>query len=237
MRSRVSSTSTAPRSTAIRRRSAARTWSSRTAPTRPARDREEFAARRLHRLPAVPGESARRAGRPPRRYRDRRGALAAPSSPRMTVVGQRVRAMGWDARTSGTDAYSADLPFTDVLVGRILRSPHPYAEIRRHRHVARRAHARCPRGRHGGRLPEGLRYIHSGGETSDRGPLADGVVRYVGEEVAAVAAETAKSRRRRRWRRSPSLPPEEGAADDRRGARIGRARPSHAKDGRGGTCR
>ena len=39
-------------------------------------------------------------------------------------------------------------------------------------------------------FPKGARYIHSGGETSDRGPLADGVVRYVGEEVAAVAADS-----------------------------------------------
>src|SRR5688500_3442073 len=108
----------------------------------------------------------------------------------MTVVGQRVRAMGWDARTSGTDAYSADLPFTDVLVGRILRSPHPYAEVagidtsRAERMPGVRAIITAAD------FPKGARYIHSGGETSDRGPLADGVVRYVGEEIAAVAADS-----------------------------------------------
>jgi CO/xanthine dehydrogenase Mo-binding subunit len=108
----------------------------------------------------------------------------------VTVVGQRVRAIGWDARTSGTDAYSADLPFTDVLVGRILRSPHPYAEIvsidtaRADRMPGVRAVITTAD------FPKGARYIHSGGETSDRGPLADGMVRYVGEEVAAVAADT-----------------------------------------------
>ena len=36
----------------------------------------------------------------------------------------------------------------------------------------------------------GIRYLHRGGTLSDRPPLADGVVRYVGQEVAAVAADT-----------------------------------------------
>src|SRR5690606_24503466 len=37
-------------------------------------------------------------------------------------------------------------------------------------------------------FPAGARYLHEGAQ--DRSPLADGVVRYVGEEVAAVAADT-----------------------------------------------
>lgn len=105
------------------------------------------------------------------------------------VVGKRVRAIGWDARTSGTEAYAGDLPLTDVLVGRILRSPHPYAEIR----SIDIARAEKMPGVHAvitsADFPKGARYIHSGAETSDRAPLADGVARYVGEEVAAVAAE------------------------------------------------
>jgi CO/xanthine dehydrogenase Mo-binding subunit/CO/xanthine dehydrogenase FAD-binding subunit len=106
------------------------------------------------------------------------------------VVGQRVRAIGWEARTSGTDGYAGDLPLTGVLVGRILRSPHPHAEIT-HIDTTR---ARAMPGVHAvvtaADFPSGTRYIHSGGEKSDRAPLADRFVRYVGEEVAAVAAET-----------------------------------------------
>ena len=108
----------------------------------------------------------------------------------MTVVGQRVRAIGWEKRTAGTDAYTADLPIEGVIAGRIVRSPHPYAQIvsidtsRAEKMPGVRAVITAKD------FPPGARYIHSGGETSDRGPLADGVVRYVGEEVAAVAADT-----------------------------------------------
>src|SRR5438477_18253 len=154
------------------------------------RDREALAARRLHRLPAVPGESPWCSRRPAGGHPDGCGPRSAAASAVVTVVGQRVRAIGWDARTSGTDAYSADLPFTDVLIGRILRSPHPYARVVS---IDTARAARMPGVRAvitAADFPAGARYIHSGGETSDRGPLADGVVRYVGEEVAAVAADT-----------------------------------------------
>src|SRR6266851_1105487 len=138
------------------------------------RDREALAARRLHRLPAVPGEGAGRGRGSASRHPERRGAAAAAAGAVVTVVGQRVRAIGWDARTSGTDAYSADLPFTDVLIGRVLRSPHPYAEILS---IDTSRAANMPGVRAvitAADFPKGARYIHSGGETSDRGPLADG---------------------------------------------------------------
>jgi len=85
----------------------------------------------------------------------------------MTVVGQRVRPIGWEGRTSGTDAYAADLPMEGVLIGRILRSPHPHAEIT-HLDVAR---AKAMPGVRAvitsADFPKGARYIHSGGETSE----------------------------------------------------------------------
>lgn len=108
----------------------------------------------------------------------------------MTVVGQRVRAIGWDKRTAGTDAYTDDLPFTDVLVGRILRSQHPYADILSVDTVRAQKLSGVRAVITAADFPKGARYIHSGGATSDRGPLADGVVRYLGEEIAAVAADT-----------------------------------------------
>ncbi|HEV8670760.1 MAG TPA: molybdopterin cofactor-binding domain-containing protein [Candidatus Limnocylindria bacterium] len=106
------------------------------------------------------------------------------------VVGTRVRALGWEHRTSGSDAYAGDLSFEDLLVGRILRSPHPHAEIT-HLETSR---ARTMPGVRAvvtaADFPEKARYIHSSGELSDRAPLADKVVRYVGEEIAAVAADS-----------------------------------------------
>ncbi|HET9808905.1 MAG TPA: xanthine dehydrogenase family protein, partial [Candidatus Limnocylindria bacterium] len=106
------------------------------------------------------------------------------------VVGKRVRALGWERRTSGSDAYAGDLPFEDLLVGRMLRSPHAHAEIT-HLDTSR---ARTMPGVRAvvtaADFREKARYIHSSGELSDRAPLADVVVRYVGEEIAAVAADT-----------------------------------------------
>jgi CO/xanthine dehydrogenase Mo-binding subunit/CO/xanthine dehydrogenase FAD-binding subunit len=106
------------------------------------------------------------------------------------VVGKRVRPVGWEGRTGGTDAYAGDLPMEGVLVGRLLRSPYPHALIT-HLDTSR---ARAMPGVRAvitaADFAKGVRYIHSGGDKSDRSPLADGVVRYVGEEVAAVAADT-----------------------------------------------
>ncbi|MBM4420762.1 MAG: oxidoreductase, partial [Chloroflexi bacterium] len=94
--------------------------------------------------------------------------------------------LGWEARTGGTERYAGDLPVEGVLTGRIVRSPHPHAEILA---IDTAAAERAP----GVRavithvdFPPGARYIHSGGATSDRAPLAERVVRYVGEEVAAL---------------------------------------------------
>lgn len=107
-----------------------------------------------------------------------------------SVVGQRVRMVGWEKRTSGSDAYAGDLHFEGLLTARVLRSPHPHAEITK---LDITKAERMP-GVHAvitwRDFPPDARYIHSGGKLSDRAPLAERVVRYVGEEVAAVAAET-----------------------------------------------
>jgi CO/xanthine dehydrogenase Mo-binding subunit/CO/xanthine dehydrogenase FAD-binding subunit len=106
------------------------------------------------------------------------------------VVGKRVRPIGWEGRTSGTEAYAGDLPMEGVLVGRILRSPHPHAEITNLDASRARAMPGVRAVITAADFPSGARYIHSGGDKSDRAPLAERVVRYVGEEVAAVAADT-----------------------------------------------
>jgi CO/xanthine dehydrogenase Mo-binding subunit/CO/xanthine dehydrogenase FAD-binding subunit len=108
-----------------------------------------------------------------------------PSAP----IGERVRNIDWEARTSGAARYTADVELPGTLTARILRSPHAHARITaldasgaaRADGVAAVLTAAD--------LPE-ARYIHHGGPMSDRRVLARDVVRFAGEEVAAVAAET-----------------------------------------------
>lgn len=108
----------------------------------------------------------------------------------MSVVGQRVRMVGWEKRTSGTDAYAGDLHFEGLLTARVLRSPHPHAEITK-LDVSKAERMPGVRAVITARdFPPDARYIHSGGKLSDRAPLAEKYVRYVGEEIAAVAADT-----------------------------------------------
>jgi CO/xanthine dehydrogenase Mo-binding subunit/CO/xanthine dehydrogenase FAD-binding subunit len=108
----------------------------------------------------------------------------------MRQVGRRVRGIDWPARTSGALAYVADVRRDDALHGAILRSPHSHARIR----AIDTSAARALPGVHAvitaADLAAGKRYLHEG--AGDRAPLADGIVRFVGEEVAAVAAETAQ---------------------------------------------
>lgn len=104
-------------------------------------------------------------------------------------VGERARPLDWSARSTGTLAYTADLR-TEHLHAAVLRSPHPYAEILA---VDVRPALRLP-GVHAvltaADFPPGITYLHRGAPLSDRPPLAADVVRHVGQEVAAVAAES-----------------------------------------------
>lgn len=106
----------------------------------------------------------------------------------MRQVGQRVRGIDWQQRTSGQLAYVADVPLDGILFGAILRSAHSHARIR----DIDTSNARALPGVHAvitaADLPKGKRYIHEG--AADRAPMAETVVRFIGEEVAAVAAET-----------------------------------------------
>ena len=106
------------------------------------------------------------------------------------TLGRPTRSIEWDARTSGASRYVADVVVPGTLVARVLRSPHPHARI-----VSIDVHAasRMPGVAAvltAADLPDRL-YKHEGGRLSDRRPLARDVVRFVGEEVAVVAAETA----------------------------------------------
>ncbi|MPZ82977.1 MAG: molybdopterin-dependent oxidoreductase [Actinophytocola sp.] len=105
------------------------------------------------------------------------------------TVGESVRPIGWETRSVGVLPYTGDLP-TPHLHGVVLRSPYAYAEIRGIDTEAARAMPGVHAVITAADFAPGITYLHRGGPLSDRPPLADGVVRHVGQEVAAVAAET-----------------------------------------------
>ena len=91
-------------------------------------------------------------------------------------------------KVTGRAIYTHDFSLPDMLWGAVLRSPHPHARI-----VA--IDTTRAEGMPGVRAvitsadaPD--RYVHLGPRYADRYPLAHGRVRFVGEEVAAVAADT-----------------------------------------------
>jgi CO/xanthine dehydrogenase Mo-binding subunit/CO/xanthine dehydrogenase FAD-binding subunit len=106
-------------------------------------------------------------------------------------LGKRVPQIDWRDKTSGKSLYTADLHFNDLLIAKVLRSPYPYAEILS---IDTSAAEALP-GVHAvitiRDFPAGARYNHEGAR--DRPPLADGIVRYIGEEIAAVAAESVQA--------------------------------------------
>ncbi|MBI2987881.1 MAG: molybdopterin-dependent oxidoreductase [Deltaproteobacteria bacterium] len=101
-----------------------------------------------------------------------------------SVVGQRVnRVEGYDKVTGGAK-YVADIVLPGMLVGRILRSPYPHAKIVK---IDTRKAEKL----------RGVKAVVTAEDTIKQGwgaffpdqyPLSVGKVRYVGEEVAAVAA-------------------------------------------------
>jgi len=109
------------------------------------------------------------------------------------MIGESIRPLDWEEKTSGTARYAADQPPEGTLVTRVLRSPYPHADIRR---LDVSGALRVP-GVHAvitaADFVPGRLYEHSGGPYSDRPPLAVDRVLYVGHEVAAVAAETAEA--------------------------------------------
>ena len=107
----------------------------------------------------------------------------------LTVLGQRVRPNEWDERTSGTAVYTTDIRLPGMLEARILRSPHPHADIRSIDTSRAAARSGAVAVITADDLPDQT-YLHLGEPFRDRGALARERVRFVGEEVAAVAAHT-----------------------------------------------
>jgi len=105
----------------------------------------------------------------------------------ITSVGRSVAALDSDEKLSGRAQYIADLVRPGMLHGAILQSPHAHARIRAYDLTAARA-------------LHGVRAIVTGDDVDDahrmgafikdEPALAKGKVRYCGEIVAAVAADT-----------------------------------------------
>lgn len=121
----------------------------------------------------------------------------------MSEVGRRVRPLDWQARTNGTSLYTADiaaqwtaLDERPILHAAVLRSPHPHARIEWLDTSAAECHPGVQAVITAADFPPGLLYEHRGGPLSDRPALAEGVVRFVGQEVAAVAAVTMEAAKR-----------------------------------------
>ncbi|MCW5679970.1 MAG: molybdopterin-dependent oxidoreductase [Xanthobacteraceae bacterium] len=104
-------------------------------------------------------------------------------------VGKRHHQAGIEMRVRGSSVYTHDVALPGMLFGAILRSPHPHAKIL----SVDTSAARKLLGVHAVITSEDFkdrRYYQLGGSYSDRRPLAKEKVRFWGEEVAAVAAET-----------------------------------------------
>src|SRR5450631_2350363 len=113
---------------------------------------------------------------------------AAPAASRERTVGQRTPLIDGIEKVTGRARYTADLPFGETLVGRILRSPIAHGLIRGIDTTAARA------------IP-GVRAVVTGEDfaapygvipiAQNEWPLARDKVRYRGEPVAAVDEPTA----------------------------------------------
>jgi CO/xanthine dehydrogenase Mo-binding subunit/CO/xanthine dehydrogenase FAD-binding subunit len=111
----------------------------------------------------------------------------------VSSIGRSVPLIDWDERTSGATTYTADLIPEDALVAGVVRSPHAFARIKHLDVRPALSVSGVKAAITANDFRPGARYYHRGGELADRPPLADGVVRYVGQEVAVVAAESARS--------------------------------------------
>jgi len=119
--------------------------------------------------------------------------IVAPQSEPLRVVGKPEPKVDALKLVQGKPAFAADVEMRGLLIGKILHSPHAHARIKR----IDTSRARALPGVHAVLTYEDVpRVIHSTAGQSDPipGPLDtvsfDNKVRYVGDRVAAVAAET-----------------------------------------------
>jgi xanthine dehydrogenase molybdenum-binding subunit len=109
----------------------------------------------------------------------------------LRVVGRRLPKLDAPQKVAGQTAYADDMRMSGLLVGAILRSPHPHARILSIDTAAAEA------------LPGVHAVIHAGnvqqrayGYNHDNIPLKSAKVRFIGDEVAAVASIDEETARR-----------------------------------------
>lgn len=105
----------------------------------------------------------------------------------LSVVGKPLPQLGGKDKVNGAATYSDDLTFPGMLHGRILRSPFAHAKILE---IDTREAERLPGVKAvitAQDTPQ-VKFIHLGFPFEDKLPLQTSIVRYVGDEVAAVAA-------------------------------------------------
>ena len=104
-----------------------------------------------------------------------------------TLVGQRVVRIDSRSKATGEAKYTADLVLPRMLYGKALRSPHAHARIQ-HIDTSKAEKLRGVRAVVTGKDAAGVKWgVFS--YTRDHGLLPQHKVRYIGEDVAAVAAE------------------------------------------------
>lgn len=102
------------------------------------------------------------------------------------VVGNPTPRVEGEDKVTGRAKYAADITLPGMLWGRLLRSPIPYGRIKR----IDASRARQLRGVKAVVSGEDVTGLKIGRRLYDMPILADGVVRFIGEKVAAVAAES-----------------------------------------------
>jgi len=103
------------------------------------------------------------------------------------VVGKRVPNIDSKVKVTGQAVYASDLYFPKMLFGKILRSPHPHARIK----SIDVSEAKKLPGVFAVVTAEDtlkINYLVQGPPFDDKPVLAHGKTRYIGDEVAAVAA-------------------------------------------------
>jgi CO/xanthine dehydrogenase Mo-binding subunit len=104
----------------------------------------------------------------------------------MQVVGKSTPRVEGESKVTGKALYSGDVKLPDTLWGRCLRSPIPYGRIKKidYRKALEVAGVKAVIS------GEDVRGLRIGRCIYDTPVMADGIVRFIGEKVAAVAAET-----------------------------------------------
>ena len=106
-----------------------------------------------------------------------------------SVIGKRLPRIDSRSKATGEAIYTIDIQLPKMLFGKILRSPYPHARIR-HIDTSRAEHLPGVRGVISAKdlSSEKKAYFYFGAFVPDEYPLAIDRVRFIGDEVAAVAA-------------------------------------------------